>query len=340
MTPGMPVGRLWVAEADDDGSEKLKLVGSMTIDEGIKSSVLVRVAVGRKLVMGFWLELEVTGGGRVDVSMVVGGKGTEVNVGITVVGTSLGVVGTSLGVDGGSLGVGRTSELVELMDSVGDGVTIGVGGTSVDGIDVGGRLVVSMEDVELLSVGGSELEVSEGMGVALPVSDPGMDVVGSDVTDTVAEPLLVGGGSEDVTLMTLESDEIGRAVEDSETGGIDVTLLVSDGVGSDTVTDSLGAPVVDSTGTDSLALELELGIGSRVWLGTISVELISVTLAGVDTGISLELEVEDSGMGRGSRLLRMLEMSGMMPPLEVTGISEDGSALVMGSEELMELTGG
>jgi hypothetical protein len=333
MTPGMPVGRLWVAEADDDGSEKLKLVGSMTIDEGIKSSVLVRVAVGRKLVMGFWLELEVTGGGRVDVSMVVGGKGTEVNVGIT-------VVGTSLGVDGGSLGVGRTSELVELMDSVVDGVTIGVGGTSVDGIDVGGRLVVSMEDVELLSVGGSELEVSEGMGVALPVSDPGMDVVGSDVTDTVAEPLLVGGGSEDVTLMTLESDEIGRAVEDSETGGIDVTLLVSDGVGSDTVTDSLGAPVVDSTGTDSLALELELGIGSRVWLGTISVELISVTLAGVDTGISLELDVEDSGMGRGSRLLRMLEMSGMMPPLEVTGISEDGSALVMGSEELMELTGG
>jgi hypothetical protein len=329
----MPVGRLWVAEADDDGSEKLKLVGSMTIDEGIKSSVLVRVAVGRKLVMGFWLELEVTGGGRVDVSMVVGGKGTEVNVGIT-------VVGTSLGVDGGSLGVGRTSELVELMDSVVDGVTIGVGGTSVDGIDVGGRLVVSMEDVELLSVGGSELEVSEGMGVALPVSDPGMDVVGSDVTDTVAEPLLVGGGSEDVTLMTLESDEIGRAVEDSETGGIDVTLLVSDGVGSDTVTDSLGAPVVDSTGTDSLALELELGIGSRVWLGTISVELISVTLAGVDTGISLELDVEDSGMGRGSRLLRMLEMSGMMPPLEVTGISEDGSALVMGSEELMELTGG
>jgi hypothetical protein len=329
----MPVGRLWVAEADDDGSEKLKLVGSMTIDEGIKSSVLVRVAVGRKLVMGFWLELEVTGGGRVDVSMVVGGKGTEVNVGIT-------VVGTSLGVDGGSLGVGRTSELVELMDSVVDGVTIGVGGTSVDGIDVGGRLVVSMEDVELLSVGGSELEVSEGMGVALPVSDPGMDVVGSDVTDTVAEPLLVGGGSEDVTLMTLESDEMGRAVEDSETGGIDVTLLVSDGVGSDTVTDSLGAPVVDSTGTDSLALELELGIGSRVWLGTISVELISVTLAEVDTGISLELEVEDSGMGRGSRLLRMLEMSGMMPPLEVTGISEDGSALVMGSEELMELTGG
>jgi hypothetical protein len=329
----MPVGRLWVAEADDDGSEKLKLVGSMTIDEGIKSSVLVRVAVGRKLVMGFWLELEVTGGGRVDVSMVVGGKGTEVNVGIT-------VVGTSLGVDGGSLGVGRTSELVELMDSVVDGVTIGVGGTSVDGIDVGGRLVVSMEDVELLSVGGSELEVSEGMGVALPVSDPGMDVVGSDVTDTVAEPLLVGGGSEDVTLMTLESDEIGRAVEDSETGGIDVTLLVSDGVGSDTVTDSLGAPVVDSTGTDSLALELELGIGSRVWLGTISVELISVTLAGVDTGISLELDVEDSGMGRGSRLLRMLEISGMMPPLEVTGISEDGSALVMGSEELMELTGG
>jgi hypothetical protein len=333
MTPGMPVGRLWVAEADDDGSEKLKLVGSMTIDEGIKSSVLVRVAVGRKLVMGFWLELEVTGGGRVDVSMVVGGKGTEVNVGIT-------VVGTSLGVDGGSLGVGRTSELVELMDSVVDGVTIGVGGTSVDGIDVGGRLVVSMEDVELLSVGGSELEVSEGMGVALPVSDPGMDVVGSDVTDTVAEPLLVGGGSEDVTLMTRESDERGRAVEDSETGGIDVTLLVSDGVGSDTVTDSLGAPVVDSTGTDSLALELELGIGSRVWLGTISVELISVTLAEVDTGISLELEVEDSGMGRGSRLLRMLEMSGMMPPLEVTGISEDGSALVMGSEELMELTGG
>jgi hypothetical protein len=333
MTPGMPVGRLWVAEADDDGSEKLKLVGSMTIDEGIKSSVLVRVAVGRKLVMGFWLELEVTGGGRVDVSMVVGGKGTEVNVGIT-------VVGTSLGVDGGSLGVGRTSELVELMDSVVDGVTIGVGGTSVDGIDVGGRLVVSMEDVELLSVGGSELEVSEGMGVALPVSDPGMDVVGSDVTDTVAEPLLVGGGSEDVTLMTLESDEMGRAVEDSETGGIDVTLLVSDGVGSDTVTDSLGAPVVDSTGTDSLALELELGIGSRVWLGTISVELISVTLAGVDTGISLELDVEDSGMGRGSRLLRMLEISGMMPPLEVTGISEDGSALVMGSEELMELTGG
>jgi hypothetical protein len=333
MTPGMPVGRLWVAEADDDGSEKLKLVGSMTIDEGIKSSVLVRVAVGRKLVMGFWLELEVTGGGRVDVSMVVGGKGTEVNVGIT-------VVGTSLGVDGGSLGVGRTSELVELMDSVVDGVTIGVGGTSVDGIDVGGRLVVSTEDVELLSVGGSELEVSEGMGVALPVSDPGMDVVGSDVTDTVAEPLLVGGGSEDVTLMTLESDEMGRAVEDSETGGIDVTLLVSDGVGSDTVTDSLGAPVVDSTGTDSLALELELGIGSRVWLGTISVELISVTLAEVDTGISLELEVEDSGMGRGSRLLRMLEMSGMMPPLEVTGISEDGSALVMGSEELMELTGG
>lgn len=161
-------------------------------------------------------------------------------------------------------GVGIDVEEIELGDTVSEEV-----------MDVGGRLLVTIvELVELPSVGGNEVDDSDGIGVVtdtvLITSVPDVEIVSEGVgscVGPVSEGVGSGVGSEDVTLMELVSEGMGTdeltspAVEDSEGVGTVVTLPDSEGIGAEEVTESLGG-TSEGVGTElGCSVEDSEGVG-------------------------------------------------------------------------------